>query len=68
MSHADEVEIFIGPEDRWVAGFELADVDDSGEDRRFRVRRQADGVELVDAVAAECIRPANSADALVDDG
>lgn len=60
MSRGDEVEVFLDGPSEWVAGYELAGVQDSAAGLSFQVRRQVDGALLGDELGADCIRPANS--------
>lgn len=67
MGHFDEVEIRTTFEGRWVDGFEVAGIEFGADDQAtFVVRRQSDGAVLPGVFAADRIRPANSAPAIVD--
>ena len=59
MGRFDGVEVYETYSQRWVGGFEVAERANDGD--AYWVRRQADGTVLPDLIAADRIRPANSA-------
>jgi hypothetical protein len=58
----NEVEVWVSLGTGWTAGFEVVAVEqsDSGEEL-YRLRRQSDGAEIPVALAADRVRPVDSA-------